>query len=165
MLAIYQHLSAVWSTTTPQSALFLAGVHIRSFLRLKTLAVKLWGTVLIVSSGLAVGPEGPLVHMGAILGSGAWGALFPRCCQWLSLFTTQGVLPPARRARVKGGGGHVHTRGNACSSACCTCTTPTVRVRVEIMGSQKCRIVGKSQPVLIMISPIIFTRTRIVPSG
>jgi hypothetical protein len=35
-----------------------------------------------------------------------------------------------------------------------------VRVRVEIMGSQKCRIVGKSQPVLIVIDPIIFTRTR-----
>jgi hypothetical protein len=33
-------------------------------------------------------------------------------------------------------------------------------VRVEIMGSQKCGIVGKSQPVLIMINPIIFTRTR-----
>jgi hypothetical protein len=35
-----------------------------------------------------------------------------------------------------------------------------LRVRVEIMGSQKCRIVGKSQSVLIMINPIIFTRTR-----
>jgi hypothetical protein len=34
-------------------------------------------------------------------------------------------------------------------------------VRVEIMGSQKCRNVGKSQPVLIMIDPNIFTRTRI----
>jgi hypothetical protein len=33
-------------------------------------------------------------------------------------------------------------------------------VRVEIMGSQNCRIVGKSQSVLIMITPIIFTRTR-----
>jgi hypothetical protein len=33
-------------------------------------------------------------------------------------------------------------------------------VRVEIMGSQKCGIVGKSQPVLIMSHPIIFTRTR-----
>jgi hypothetical protein len=44
------------------------------------------------------------------------------------------------------------------------CTTadvpPLLRVWVEIMGSQKCRIVGKSQPVLIMINPIIFTRTR-----
>eukprot|EP01047_Picozoa_sp_COSAG01_P029218 COSAG01_NODE_1996_length_8691_cov_10.109055_9_plen_127_part_00 len=35
-----------------------------------------------------------------------------------------------------------------------------VRVRVEIMGSQKYRIVGKSQSVLMMIHPIIFTRTR-----
>jgi hypothetical protein len=35
-------------------------------------------------------------------------------------------------------------------------------VRVEIMGSQKCRIVGKSQSVLIMISPIISTRTRTI---
>jgi hypothetical protein len=36
----------------------------------------------------------------------------------------------------------------------------TLRVRVEIMGSKKCRIVGESQPVLIMINPMIFTRTR-----
>jgi hypothetical protein len=28
------------------------------------------------------------------------------------------------------------------------------------MGSQKCRIVGKSQPVIMMINPMIFTRTR-----
>eukprot|EP01047_Picozoa_sp_COSAG01_P048294 COSAG01_NODE_4692_length_4808_cov_9.520493_7_plen_84_part_00 len=33
-------------------------------------------------------------------------------------------------------------------------------MRVEIMGSQKCRIVGKSQSVLLMINPMIFTRTR-----
>ena len=35
-----------------------------------------------------------------------------------------------------------------------------MRVRVEIMGSQNCRIVGKSQSVLVIINPIIFTRTR-----
>jgi hypothetical protein len=40
-------------------------------------------------------------------------------------------------------------------------TVAEIRVRVEIMGSQRCRIVGKSQSVLIMINPIIFTRTRI----
>eukprot|EP01047_Picozoa_sp_COSAG01_P056871 COSAG01_NODE_6503_length_3629_cov_17.985269_7_plen_125_part_00 len=34
------------------------------------------------------------------------------------------------------------------------------RVRVEIMGSQNCRIVEKSQSLHIMINPIIFTRTR-----
>jgi hypothetical protein len=31
---------------------------------------------------------------------------------------------------------------------------------VEIMGSQKCGIVGKSQPGLLMINPMISTRTR-----
>jgi hypothetical protein len=35
-----------------------------------------------------------------------------------------------------------------------------LRVRVEITGWQKGRIVGKSQSVLMMINPIISTRTR-----
>jgi hypothetical protein len=35
-----------------------------------------------------------------------------------------------------------------------------VRVRVEIMGSPTYRIVGKSQSVLAVIHPIVFTRTR-----
>jgi hypothetical protein len=35
-----------------------------------------------------------------------------------------------------------------------------LRVRVEIMGSQKCGTVGKSQPVLVMSIPITSTRTR-----
>jgi hypothetical protein len=39
-------------------------------------------------------------------------------------------------------------------------TVLQVRVRVKILGSQKCRIVGESQAVLIMIDPIISTRTR-----
>jgi hypothetical protein len=33
---------------------------------------------------------------------------------------------------------------------------------VEIIGSKKCRIVGESQSALMMIDPIIFTRTRIL---
>jgi hypothetical protein len=36
----------------------------------------------------------------------------------------------------------------------------SVRVRVEIMGPEKYENAGKSQSVLLMISPIIFTRTR-----
>jgi hypothetical protein len=35
-----------------------------------------------------------------------------------------------------------------------------LRVRVEIMGSYKCRIAGKSQSVLMMINPIIFRWCR-----
>jgi hypothetical protein len=40
------------------------------------------------------------------------------------------------------------------------CLPVYLRVRVEIMGSQKCGIVGKSQSVLMMINPMISTRTR-----
>eukprot|EP01047_Picozoa_sp_COSAG01_P051018 COSAG01_NODE_5215_length_4406_cov_2.137683_3_plen_117_part_00 len=36
-----------------------------------------------------------------------------------------------------------------------------LRVRVERTGSQKCGIVGESQPALMTIDPILFTRTRI----
>lgn len=54
----------------PEVMGYLNGVHIRRLLRLRTLAAKIWGTVMIVSSGAAVGPEGPLVHSGAIIGSG-----------------------------------------------------------------------------------------------
>jgi hypothetical protein len=36
----------------------------------------------------------------------------------------------------------------------------TYGVRVEIVGSQTCRIVGKSQAVLVMIHSMIFTRPR-----
>jgi hypothetical protein len=35
-----------------------------------------------------------------------------------------------------------------------------IRVRAEIMGSHTCRIVGRSQPDRVMISPIISTRPR-----
>eukprot|EP01047_Picozoa_sp_COSAG01_P007663 COSAG01_NODE_293_length_19376_cov_41.772060_15_plen_150_part_00 len=40
-----------------------------------------------------------------------------------------------------------------------------IRVRVEIMGSQKCGIVGKSQSLLIMNDPMISTRTRTLPAS
>jgi chloride channel 7 len=54
----------------PEVMGYLNGVHIPRFLRFRTLLAKLWGTCLIVASGVAVGPEGPLVHAGAIVGSG-----------------------------------------------------------------------------------------------
>jgi hypothetical protein len=36
-----------------------------------------------------------------------------------------------------------------------------IRVRMEILGSQNCRMVGKSQPVLIMNNPVISPHTRV----
>lgn len=47
----------------------LNGVKYNDFITLKGLIVKFFGVALAVSAGLTVGKEGPLVHMGAIVGS------------------------------------------------------------------------------------------------
>jgi hypothetical protein len=60
------------------------------------------------------------------------------------------LRPPALPMRLR-----PHTRIRRVSGSA------VVRVRVEITGSQKCRIVEKSQSVVMMITPIIVTRTRI----
>ena len=54
----------------PEVMGYLNGVHVQQIMRLRTLVVKLFATFCAVASGLAVGPEGPLVHTGAIIGSG-----------------------------------------------------------------------------------------------
>ena len=46
----------------------------QKFARLPLFVVKVVGTILSVSSGLAVGQEGPLIHIGAIVGSGCSSA-------------------------------------------------------------------------------------------
>jgi hypothetical protein len=51
----------------------------------------------------------------------------------------------------------VHTRNSETER---NSETANLRVRVEIMGSQKCRHVGKSQSFLVRIDPVIFTHTR-----
>lgn len=48
----------------------LNGVGLPKVLRLKTLAVKVWGTILALASGAPIGAEGPMIHIGAILASG-----------------------------------------------------------------------------------------------
>jgi hypothetical protein len=57
----------------------------------------------------------------------------------------------------------VHASTLRASAAVLACLS--IRVRVEIMGSQTCGIVGKSQPVLIMIDPIISSSPAPVCSG
>ena len=54
----------------PQTKAYLNGVAIHSFFNARTFFVKILGTVLSVSSGLCIGPEGPLVHLGAMVGAG-----------------------------------------------------------------------------------------------
>lgn len=47
---------------------FLNGIHVPKFIGVRTLIVKILGTSLGVSAGLAIGKEGPLAHIGAIIG-------------------------------------------------------------------------------------------------
>lgn len=49
---------------------YLNGVKVPHILRVKTLLAKLVGTMFSVSAGLAVGPEGPMIHIGAITAAG-----------------------------------------------------------------------------------------------
>jgi chloride channel 7 len=53
----------------PETKAILNGLHVPKFLSLKTFAAKFVGIIMAVSSGLVLGPEGPLVHLGAIVGS------------------------------------------------------------------------------------------------
>jgi hypothetical protein len=66
----------------------------------------------------------------------------------------------AEGGSTAGGGGMMMV---AAADAGVCFVLPRPRVQVEIMGSQKYGIVGKSQPVLIVINPIIFTRPPAPP--
>jgi hypothetical protein len=48
---------------------YLNGNHVPNLLRGRTLVAKFVGTVCSVSAGLPMGPEGPMVHIGACVGS------------------------------------------------------------------------------------------------
>lgn len=48
---------------------YLNGNHVPNLLRVRTLVTKLLGTICSVGAGLPMGPEGPMVHIGACLAS------------------------------------------------------------------------------------------------
>lgn len=49
---------------------YLNGCNMRGLMSLKTLVVKFLSAAAAVGSGLPVGPEGPMIHIGAIIGAG-----------------------------------------------------------------------------------------------
>ena len=51
----------------PEVKAYLNGIRVGEFAGLRLYCIKLLGTILGVSSGLVVGPEGPTVHLGAIV--------------------------------------------------------------------------------------------------
>lgn len=82
----------------PQVKAYLNGVRLEAFLSVRVFFVKLVGTALTVGSGASLGPEGPLVHLGAISGSFFTGGLDPTrfCIALRRLFPRShelGLLP------------------------------------------------------------------------
>lgn len=58
------------SSGMPELIGFLNGTLIRHIFNLKTLVVKFLSCAFAVASGMPVGPEGPMIHMGALIGAG-----------------------------------------------------------------------------------------------
>jgi len=54
----------------PELIGYLNGTLVRHIFGLRTLIVKFLSCTLAVGSGLPVGPEGPMIHMGAMVGAG-----------------------------------------------------------------------------------------------
>ena len=68
-LVVYIEPAAA-SSGVPEVIAYLNGVHVKQIFNIRTGVVKLFSTVCSVGSGLPVGQEGPMVHMGAIVGAG-----------------------------------------------------------------------------------------------
>jgi chloride channel 7 len=72
-LLVIKVAPAASASGVPQIMAFLNGIHIPKLLNVWTFVVKFLSCSFVVAAGLPVGPEGPLIHMGAILGSAMSG--------------------------------------------------------------------------------------------
>ncbi|RDD45840.1 Chloride channel protein A [Trichoplax sp. H2] len=69
LLVVLFHLPAGGSGM-PELIGFLNGTLIRNVFGIKTAVIKFLSCVCAVGSGLPVGPEGPMIHLGALIGGG-----------------------------------------------------------------------------------------------
>lgn len=81
---------------------YLNGNHIPNLLRMRTLVTKVIGAMCGVASGLAIGPEGPMVHIGSCIAS---NITYARCSAILQRLTPWGRCTTDDEATVEGGGG------------------------------------------------------------
>ncbi|XP_067937986.1 chloride channel protein C-like [Watersipora subatra] len=54
----------------PELICFLNGTQVRHIFNVKTLVIKFFSCCLSVGSGMPVGPEGPMIHLGSLVGAG-----------------------------------------------------------------------------------------------
>ena len=54
----------------PETISYLNGAHVPKIFNIRTMVIKFFSCVCAVGSGLPVGPEGPMIHLGAMLGKG-----------------------------------------------------------------------------------------------
>ena len=69
MLVVLFHPSAAGSGM-PELIGFLNGTLVKGIFSLKTFVIKFFSCAFAVGSGMPVGPEGPMIHMGALVGAG-----------------------------------------------------------------------------------------------
>ena len=72
-LLVVKVAPAARASGVPEIMAFLNGVRVPGVLNIWTFVVKFWSCSLGVAAGLPIGPEGPLIHMGAILGAAMSG--------------------------------------------------------------------------------------------
>ena len=71
---------------TPELISFLNGTMIKQFFNLETFLVKFVSCGLAVGAGLPVGPEGPMIHLGSLVGAQLSQFQTKRLSTWLPWF-------------------------------------------------------------------------------